>query len=83
MAIGGVFDLGEPNDPNVKVGQVYQQASGYYFIVEFVSGGFALTSCMGVKRDVLRNMFKANLADGSIRLVIDESEIAIAHLLGL
>ena len=69
------------NDPNVKVGQVYQYYNGY-FKVDAVSGGFAnVIHNNGEKQMVLRNQFQANIGEGTIRLVTDEIELAKVLLL--
>ena len=79
--IGGPFDHGPANDPNVKIGQIYFCHAGY-FIVSGVSGGFATICYSGSNEHkiVLRNTFADNIAAEIIKLVEDEVELAKALL---
>ena len=72
-----VHESGSINDPNVKVGQIYECSKGYFRITA-VSGGFASIQYNGsVNHDlVLRNTFRDNIKEGSIRLLKNEIEFA-------
>jgi hypothetical protein len=76
------WDLGVQNDPNVQKGQIYENSDGYFEVTE-VSGGWANIYQYGTNttRMVLRNTFATNIAEGVIRLVTDEVEIAKAMLM--
>jgi hypothetical protein len=82
MPLGDSRDCGTPNDPNVKVGQIYIYSAGY-FKVTSVSGGFASIRYSGSNKDdmVLRNTFASNIAEKHIRLIESEAELAHALLL--
>lgn len=72
----------EVNDLSVKTGQIYQRSDGDYFVVENVSGGFAIICCHGERRTVLRNTFKSNIEEGQLKLITDDIEKLKILLLG-